>query len=111
MDKGMNNLTCNCLPRLDGVPAAELGRLFPGAFYHRPSVVSVARIGYDGFNLRSIVVLRDDAPILLLPLFETRFDFVHFCGGWLKKSLKAAGRLIPWFFTPVFLGVGFVGWE
>src|SRR4030042_1335861 len=25
----MNNLTCNCVPRLDGVPAAELGRLFP----------------------------------------------------------------------------------
>ena len=23
----MNNLTCNCVPRLDGVPAAELGRV------------------------------------------------------------------------------------
>jgi uncharacterized protein len=102
----MNNLTCNCLPRLDGVPAAELGRLFPEPSITAPLLSLLQESGIDGFNLRSIVVLKDDAPILLLPLFETRFDLSTFVEGWLKKSLKAAGRLIPMVFHPRILGVG-----
>ena len=70
----MNNLTCNCVPRLDGVPAAELGRLFPEPSSTAPLLSLLQKSGIDGFNLRSIVVLKEDAPILLLPLFETRFD-------------------------------------
>jgi len=62
--------------------------------------------GIDGFNLRSIVVLKDDAPILLLPLFESRFDLSTFAEGWIKKSLKAAVRLVPSIFHPRVLGVG-----
>jgi hypothetical protein len=62
--------------------------------------------GIDGFNLRSIVVSKDDAPILLLPLFETRFDLSTFVEGWIKKSLKVAGRLVPSLFQPRILGVG-----
>jgi hypothetical protein len=62
--------------------------------------------GIDGFNLRSIVVLKDDAPILLLPLFETRFDLSAFVEGWIKKSLKVAARLVPSLFQPRILGVG-----
>jgi uncharacterized protein len=100
------NLTCNCLPRLDGVPAAELGRLFPEPSI-TPSLLSLLQeSGIEGFNLRSIVVLKEDAPILLLPLFETRFDLSTFMEGWIKKSLKVAGRLIPSLFQPRVLSVG-----
>ena len=102
----MNNLTCNCVPRLDGVPAAELGRLFPAPSVTAPLLSLLQESGIDGFNLRSIVVLKDDAPILLLPLFETRFDLSAFVEGWIKKSLKAAGRLIPSLFQPRVLSVG-----
>jgi uncharacterized protein len=102
----MNNLTCNCVPRLDGVPAAELGRLFPEPSITAPLLSLLQESGIDGFNLRSIVVLKDDAPILLLPLFETRFDLSTFVEGWIKKSLKVAGRLIPSLFQPRILGVG-----
>jgi hypothetical protein len=102
----MNNLTCNCVPGLDGVPAAELGRLFPEPSITAPLLSLLQESGIDGFNLRSIVVLKEDAPILLLPLFETRFDLSTFVEGWLKKSLKAAGRLIPMLFHPRILGVG-----
>ena len=91
----MNNLTCKCVPRLDGVSAAELGRLFPEPSNTAPLLSLLQESGIDGFNLRSIVVLKDDAPILLLPLFETRFDLSTFVEGWIKKSLKVAGRLIP----------------
>ncbi|MFI5294845.1 MAG: hypothetical protein ACHQ0Y_07455 [Thermodesulfovibrionales bacterium] len=51
-------------------------------------------------------MLRDDVPILLLPLFETRFDLSTFVEGWIKKSLKVAGRLIPSLFQPRVLSVG-----
>ena len=102
----MNNLTCNCVPRLDGIPAAELGRLFPEPSITAPLLSLLQESGIDGFNLRSIVVLKDDVPILLLPLFETRFDLSTFVEGWIKKSLKVAGRLIPSLFQPRILGVG-----
>jgi hypothetical protein len=69
--------------------------------------------GIDGFNLRSIVVSKDDVPILLLPLFECRYDVSTFAKGWTKKSLKAAVRLIPSIFHPRVLGVGLLegGWS
>jgi hypothetical protein len=102
----MNNLTCNCVPRLDGVSAAELGRLFPEPSITAPFLSLLQESGIDGFNLRSIVVLKDDAPILLLPLFETRFDLSTFVEGWIKISLKVAGRLIPSLFQPRVLSVG-----
>jgi hypothetical protein len=102
----MNNLACKCLPRLDGVSAAELGRLFPEPSNTAPLLSLLQESGIDGFNLRSIVVSKDDAPILLLPLFETRFDLSTFVEGWIKKSLKVAGRLVPSLFQPRILGVG-----
>ena len=102
----MHNLTCNCVPGVDGVPAEELGRLFPEPSDTAPLLSLLQESGIDGFNLRSIVVLRDDAPILLLPLFETRFDLSTFVEGWFKTSLKAASRLIPMLFHPRILGIG-----
>lgn len=102
----MNNLTCICVPRLDGASEADLGRLFPEPSSTAPLLSLLQESGIDGFNLRSIVVLKDDAPILLLPLFETRFDLSTFAEGRIKKSLKAAGRLIPSVFQPRILSVG-----
>ena len=104
----MNNLTCNCVPRLDGVSTAELGRLFPEPSITAPLLSLLQESGIDGFNLRSIVVLKDHVPILLLPLFETRFDLSTFVEGWIKTSLKVAGRLIPSLFQPRVLSVGLV---
>ena len=57
------------------------------------------------------MVLKDDAPILFLPLFETRLDLSSFVEGWIKTVLKAAGRLIPSVFHPRILGVGMVEGE
>jgi len=102
----MNNLTCKCVPRLDGASAAELGRLFPEPSDTGPLLSLLQESGIDGFKLRSIVVSKDDAPILLLPLFETRFDLSTFVEGWLKNSLKMAARLLPCIFQPRILGVG-----
>ncbi len=102
----MNNLICKCMLRLDGVSATELGRLFPEPSITAPFLSLLQESGIDGFNLRSIVVLKGDAPILLLPLFETRFNLSAFVKGWVKKSLNVAGRLIPSVFQPRILSVG-----
>jgi hypothetical protein len=107
----MNNLTCTCLPRLDGVLAAELGRLFPEPSITAPLMSLLEESGVDGFDLSSIIVLKDDSPILFLPLFETRLDLSSFVEGWTKTVLKAAGRLIPSVFHPRILGVGMVEGE
>src|SRR4029453_2205664 len=92
--KAMSNLTCACVPRLDGVSQAELGRLFPEPSSTAALLSLLQESGIDGFNLRSIVVSKDDAPILLLPLFESRFDLSTFSEGWIKRVLEAAGRLV-----------------
>ena len=104
----MNNLSCKCIPRLDGVSATDLGRLFPEPSSTAPLLSLLQESGVDGFNLCSIVVLKNDVPIVLLPLFETRFDLSTFVKGWIKKSLKLAGRLIPSLFQPRVLSVGLV---
>jgi GNAT acetyltransferase-like protein len=102
----MDNLTCTCVPRLDGVSEADLKRLFP-APSSTPGLLSLLQeSGIDGFHLRGIVVSKNEAPILLLPLFESRFDLSTFAEGWIKRSLGAAGRLVPSIFAPRILGVG-----
>ena len=107
----MNNLTCKVVPGIDGVSPAELGRLFPEPSITAPLLSLLQDSGVNGFTFRSIVVLTNEAPILLLPLFETRFDLSTYVEGWIKKSLKAAGRLIPSIFQPRVLGVGLVEGE
>ena len=100
-----------CLPRLDGVSAAELGRLFPEPSITAPLMSLLQESGVDGFELLSIVVLKNDAPILFLPLFETRLDLSSFVKGWIKTALNAAGRLFPSVFHPRILAVGMVEGE
>jgi len=106
VNKTVNNLTSNCVPRLDGVSAEDLARLFPEPSSTGPLLSLLQESGIDGFNLRSIVVLKDGVPVLLLPLFETRFDLSTFVGGWTRRSLKVAGRLIPSIFQPRILSAG-----
>ena len=102
----MNNLTCQCVPRLDGVSAAELERLFPKPSSTAALLSLLQESGVGSFNLRSIVVFKEGAPILLLPLFESHFDLSTFAEGWIKRSLKVATRLVPSIFRPRILGVG-----
>jgi hypothetical protein len=102
----MNSLSSSYLPRLDGVPAADLARLFPEPSTTAPLLSLLQESGVDGFNMGCIVVFEAEVPILLLPLFEIRFDLSAFVEGRLKKLLQAAGRLVPSLFHPRLLCVG-----
>ena len=107
----MHNLACHYLPRLDGMSAAALARLFPKPSLAAPLLTLLEESGVDGFNLGSLVVFADDVPILLLPLFETRFDLSAFVAGWARTALKTGGRLFPSVFRPRILGVGLLEGE
>jgi uncharacterized protein len=109
----MNRLTCMCISGIEGVSAADLGRLFPEPSITAPFLSLVQESGVDGFNLRSVVVSKDGVPVLLLPLFEARFDLSAFVEGWLGNIVKIAGRLIPSLFHPRVLGIGALegGWS
>lgn len=102
----MDNLSSLCLPRLDGVSPADLAHLFPEPSSTGGFLSLLEGTGVDGFTLSSIVVLYDDTPVLLLPLFETRFDLSSFVEGWSKKMLHLAGGLLPGLFKPTILCVG-----
>jgi hypothetical protein len=95
-----------CVPGLDGLSSADLGRLFPEPSRTAHFLSLLHESGVDGFTLHTIVVLQDDVPILLVPLFDARFDLATFMEGWLKTVLNVAGRLIPSVFRPRVLGVG-----
>lgn len=107
----MSNFTCNYLPRLDSMAAAELGRLFPEPSITAPLLSLLQESGIDGINLASIVVLKDGVPVLLLPMFDTRLDLSSFAKGWISTTLKTAGRFLPSIFRPSILGVGMVEGE
>lgn len=75
----MNNLTCNCVPRLQGVSGAELGRLFPESSSTAALLSLLQESGIDdGFKLRSIVVSKNDSfsyclylkAVLICPLLR-----------------------------------------
>lgn len=102
----MHNLSWRYLARLDGVSPADLEHLFPEPSSTGHFLTLLEGSGVDGFNLSSIVVLQDEVPVLLLPLFETRFDVSTFVEGWTKKLLQMAGGLIPSLFRPTVLCVG-----
>ena len=107
----MNNLTCTCVPGLDGLSSADLGRLFPEPSRTAHFLSLLKESGVDGYTLHTIVVLQNDAPVLLVPLFEARFDLATFVKGWLKIVLNVAGRLIPSVFRPRVLSVGSLATE
>ena len=109
----MNKLICVCMPQQDGTSATDLERLFPESSVTAPLFSLLQESGIAGFNLSSIVVSQDHVPILLLPLFETRFDLSSFVEGWMKKILRMAGKLLPSLFHPRVLGVGSLigGWS
>jgi hypothetical protein len=88
------------------VSPSDLKRLFPEPSFNAPLLALLQEAGIDGFNFRSIVVLKDNLPVLLLPLFETRFDLSSFAEGWTRKILKVAGLFLPFVFQPRILGVG-----
>jgi len=86
------------------VSAAELERLFPEPS-NAPLFFHCCRNRVLTFYTASIVVSKDDTPILLLPLFETHFDLSTFVED--AQEIAESGRpSLPVDFSTRILAVG-----
>lgn len=105
------SLTSELHDRLDSISPEDWERLFPGHIDSRELLWLTAAIGMDAFEFGSIVVRHGGVPIMLLPLFHTRFFLPDLTSPRIARLLKPLARLAPGILSPRLLGVGFVEGE
>jgi len=89
----------------------EWQRLFPGFPDNLALIQHIQESGMDRFSFYSIVVREKEHPILLVPLFETRYEVHSGYHGAGRKLLDRIAQILPNVFYPKILGVGFVEGE
>ena len=105
------NLSCEVYPRLNPVSNSEWTKLFFD-FPDSPEMINlIQRSGFDGFNFHSIVVKKEDKPVLLLPLFETTYNVSRMMDKEPRKIFNTLAGWMPGLLCPKVLGVGFVEGE
>ena len=103
-----DTLTCEVYPRLDAISAEEWAFLFPDSLDSVEMFQLLQRSRPDGFAFHSIVVRQAGKPILVVPLFETRYRLSIFLDVNLRGLVNAAAKLFPGLLFPRMLGVGFL---
>jgi uncharacterized protein len=97
--------------RLNPLAVASWSKLYPDHPDSAEMVALMGECGMEDFEFSSIVVKHDYAPILLLPLFTTRYDLTTTLSGNALQFAGAAKLLLPKLLRPKVLGVGFVEGE
>ena len=105
------HLTCTISPRIDVVSPEAWRRLFPELPDSLEMIQLVQRCGMDGFTFHSILIRDGERPILLLPLFETRYSLSTFVESSARRWVDPLTRWWPRLLRPRVLGVGFVEGE
>ncbi len=111
VDRKLNTLRVEVACRLDVLTALEWQRLFPGFPDSLEMIQHIQSAGMDRFSFHSLVVWDADRPILMLPLFETRYAVHSGYQGPGSDWLNRLADLLPQVFYPRVLGVGFVEGE
>lgn len=107
----MDGMSVEVCKRLDSVTETQWEALYPNAVDRREYLWLSAGCGMDGFSFGSVVVRQGTLPILLLPLFQTRFDLSELAGERLQRLLTPIAKALPGVFRPRLLGVGMVEGE
>lgn len=106
-----NSLSVEIHSKLVPVTDSEWRLLFPDS----PDPVELVRLveksGFNGFAFHSLVVRQEDRPILLLPLFETKYHLADALGGMAGTVAGFVDRWIPDLLHIRVLGVGVVEGE
>jgi hypothetical protein len=104
----MMNLSIKLNDRLVSVSDADWSRLFPN-LADSPELVRLAETtGCEGFLMQSIVVAKDDRPIVLLPMFTTLYRLEDALEGAPKRFLMRCAKIFPRIFHLPMMGVGFI---
>ena len=106
-----SSLSVEIQSRLVPVRESEWQRFFPDSPNPRELICLVKEPSFNGFVFHSLVVRRDDHPILILPLCETECSLATVIGGPARKLARIADRCFPNLLRLRLLGVGFVGGE
>lgn len=109
--KTRDSLSLEIHSRLDVVSQEEWQHLFPGFPDSLALVQHIQECGMDKFSFHSILVRDGERPILLLPLFETRYEVHSGYHGVGRQLLDRVAQLLPNVFYPKIMGVGFVEGE
>lgn len=86
-------------------------RLFPSHPDPYQNVVLAQTAGMPGLTFRTILVRRDQRPVLAIPTFEARFNAATMASGFPRTLLRAAAPFLPFLLRPKLLGVGLVECE
>jgi hypothetical protein len=97
--------------RLDVLSSAEWERLFPDFPDSLEMIQHIQAVGIAQFSFHSLLVRDEGRPILMLPLFETRYKVHSGYQGFGKNILNRIANCLPKLFHPRILGIGFVEGE
>jgi hypothetical protein len=104
-------LTIKIHHRLDVLSDEERSLLFPDYPDSLALIQLLQKSGMEGFILHSLLVRDKKKPVLMLPLFETHYVVHSVYQGWGKALLNYLTTILPRFFKPKVLGIGFVEGE
>ncbi|MGA2231737.1 MAG: GNAT family N-acetyltransferase [Tepidisphaeraceae bacterium] len=96
---------------LDCLQPAQWRELFADHPDSLEMVRLIQNCGMDGFTFGSIIVRQGDEPILMLPLFETRFRLATLLDGAAATIARSAEKILPNLLSPKLLGAGLVEGE
>jgi len=97
--------------RLIPVRGDDWRRLFPDSPDPLEWVRLVEKSGFDGFVFYSLVVRHEDQPILVLPLFKTKYSLTEALGGLAGRVAGVVDRCFPNLLRLCVMGVGMVEGE
>jgi arginase family enzyme len=114
----MQPLNCEITTHLNNVSPEELRRLFP----HFPEPIEILkflpRSGFDNFSLHFLIIRKASHIILILPIFDGKFEVASFLEGNIARLMMLFSKWFPRLFCPRVLGVsvlegdwGEIGWE
>ena len=114
----MQQLNCEITADLNNVPLEELRNLFP----HFPEPVEILKFlpwsGFDNFNLHFLIVRKTSRIILILPIFDGKFEVASFLEGAMARLTTIFSKWFPRLLCPRVLGIsvlesdwGEIGWE
>jgi len=104
-------LTVSIHDSLQPLTAAQWADLFSGHPDPPELIELVSNCGMEGFVFESMVIRKNETPVLLLPLFQTRYPVATSIDGSARERLIKLEKWVPDLVKPPVLGVGFVEGE
>ncbi|HEY9793657.1 MAG TPA: GNAT family N-acetyltransferase [Candidatus Obscuribacterales bacterium] len=105
------SITYELVDSLQPLPDEQWNLLFAGHPDTGQMIRLMSSCKLEGFKLQSIVAHKDGQPLVLLPLFQTRYSIATTLDQPARKLVASLEKWIPSLLCPRVIGVGFVEGE